>query len=1054
MRLHRLDITGIGPFTGHESIDFTAFDQSGIFLLRGPTGAGKSTIIDAITFALYGDVARGADASKDRLRSTRLTDSSPCEAALVFEVPRGLYRVSRIPAFQPEGRKTRRQAKATLTRVAEDASDPSGFRTVEAIASGPNQVGPAVTDLVGLKQDQFLQTIVLPQGKFSQFLTATSSQREEILRDVFGTHAFVRVQEWFVDQARRSGSSVEEARRAAVDAFRSVMDSPVPESFPVDAVEAPGSPVDEAPRAAGAQPPSSESTGGSDPAAARSGAEDPDPTGEDAAPALAAVDSRVARVEALRDAHDRMLSRAGERVEVARAALARDRDVVEAIGERRRALDRLERLMERADDIREQRRALDLAARARSAGAAVAALDRASASVGSARHGLELACADPALISALGQSPEAPEDPEGARSLADRARRVGAGAAAARTRIEDLLEVERGLEAREDALDALDARIANVESRITTHRAQVEALPGPLDRARRGLELRRADAAGLVGLRADRERLDERIDAALRADLLRRGLTDRAEAITLAVAEARVAGAAAEDAHDLWLRSTAADLVASLADGSPCPVCGATEHPSPAASVDASITLDQVRALDEARAAAEDRLRRAKAEHRRDIDQITALNERAGADSASLAIEASSLDERIGVLEAVADSIPEVEQTIRDAEAELDAHRRALAEAEASLAGLRAQRGSDLRGLDADRARVAAARGDGDSLAASDARWAGQLVAVNALTGALDSWERALAQVRAERVACDEALDENGFPPGDEGIAQVRAHTMPQDRIDALDEGITAFDAELRDVRSALASDRLTAVDGVEEPDVEASAARLRDAERTRDEAQRGLGALDQCLASLLDGANRFRARRDDLDRLRSQAGPIRRLAAIASASGPENLLQTPLGAWVLVSRLEEVLAAANPRLAEISSGRYELVPTSDDGTRSHRSGLGIAVLDHETDSVRLTKTLSGGETFYTSLALALGLADVVTAEAGGIELRTVFIDEGFGSLDSQTLHLVMGQLHDLRDSGRTVGLISHVEEMAAQIPDQVRVRPLADGGSTLSVRA
>lgn len=163
--------------------------------------------------------------------------------------------------------------------------------------------------------------------------------------------------------------------------------------------------------------------------------------------------------------------------------------------------------------------------------------------------------------------------------------------------------------------------------------------------------------------------------------------------------------------------------------------------------------------------------------------------------------------------------------------------------------------------------------------------------------------------------------------------------------------------------------------------------------------------------------------------------------------------MATPLASWVLISRLEEVLAAANPRLLAISAGRYELIGAPDDGTSSRRLGLGLKILDHETEEERATRTLSGGETFYTSLALALGLADVVASQAGGIELRTMFIDEGFGSLDSATLDLVMAQLHALRDSGRTVGVISHVDEMARQIPDQIRVFRKGERGSTLALR-
>jgi len=183
MRIRRLEMVGIGPFTQRQVIDFTAFDESGLFLLEGPTGSGKSTIIDALTFALYGDVARQKDASKDRLRSNHITDSDPSEADLVFEVGTGIYRVTRTPAYTPAGKKSQRNSKSTLMRVVEDPDAPDGWRTVEPIASGPRDVGSEIPAIVGLDKDQFLQTIVLPQGKFSQFLNATSDAREQILRD-------------------------------------------------------------------------------------------------------------------------------------------------------------------------------------------------------------------------------------------------------------------------------------------------------------------------------------------------------------------------------------------------------------------------------------------------------------------------------------------------------------------------------------------------------------------------------------------------------------------------------------------------------------------------------------------------------------------------------------------------------------------------------------------------------------------------------------------------------------------------------------------------------
>jgi exonuclease SbcC len=171
-------------------------------------------------------------------------------------------------------------------------------------------------------------------------------------------------------------------------------------------------------------------------------------------------------------------------------------------------------------------------------------------------------------------------------------------------------------------------------------------------------------------------------------------------------------------------------------------------------------------------------------------------------------------------------------------------------------------------------------------------------------------------------------------------------------------------------------------------------------------------------------------------------------------AKGMAGQRRVQLTAYVLRQWFEEVVAAANIRLAGMSSGRYELVRVDEGVTRSERAGLTIAVLDRHTGEQRNARSLSGGETFYTSLALALGLADVVRAEAGGVDLDTLFIDEGFGSLDADTLDQVMTVIDELRERGRTVGIVSHVSELKDRIAERIEVRRLADGSSALRVVA
>jgi DNA repair protein SbcC/Rad50 len=201
----------------------------------------------------------------------------------------------------------------------------------------------------------------------------------------------------------------------------------------------------------------------------------------------------------------------------------------------------------------------------------------------------------------------------------------------------------------------------------------------------------------------------------------------------------------------------------------------------------------------------------------------------------------------------------------------------------------------------------------------------------------------------------------------------------------------------------------------------------------------------------LADLAPQLGARLDALCPLAAQAAEARRLADLAAGQGA-NTLRMTLSSFVLAARLEEVAAAASERLLAMTSGRYCLVHT-DARRGAGRSGLGLLACDAWTGVDRDTSTLSGGETFLASLALALGLADVVTAEAGGTRIEALFVDEGFGSLDEDTLEEVMTVLDGLREGGRMVGIVSHVAELRQRVPAQVHVRK-GRAGSHLDVRA
>jgi exonuclease SbcC len=324
--------------------------------------------------------------------------------------------------------------------------------------------------------------------------------------------------------------------------------------------------------------------------------------------------------------------------------------------------------------------------------------------------------------------------------------------------------------------------------------------------------------------------------------------------------------------------------------------------------------------------------------------------------------------------------------------------------------------------------------------------------------------ERDVADRKAE---VDAAVQAQGFTD----VGSARAAALSHAEADRLRGLIAAADREQAVVEAGLAesavaaaAEDLAAVTAYEDGDREdrdggdvldldaardardAAAAALDDATRAAAAAAERAVAAERCAADL---ARAVRAR----DTTSAESRAVVRLADIATAAPTANPTGITLGTYVLMRRFEDVVAAANDRLRAMLAGRFAL-ETSDEretGTRARRTGLALAVRDHLTDSTRDPRSLSGGETFTFSLCLALGLADVVQAEAGGVSLGTLFVDEGFGTLDPETLDDVIGQLSRLTAGGRQVGIVSHVEELKQRIPERIAVRRTPEGGSRVT---
>ena len=563
------------------------------------------------------------------------------------------------------------------------------------------------------------------------------------------------------------------------------------------------------------------------------------------------------------------------------------------------------------------------------------------------------------------------------------------------------------------------------------------ALPQDEDRLRTGLAAARRARSRLPALELAHERAADRLEAHERLA----GVAERLETATGTVEQARTGALAARDrAHRLrrqWIGATAAGLVGELVEGEPCPVCGSPEHPAPAeAGAEAVPRADVEQAEDEARRA-EALLQEAVLDAERLRTEREAAADRAGRGTRAEA--AREVESAAAALETARDEAAAEERL--DAElVELGRRSAELSERLAgrreALAGLRASSQTLDERLRADAARIEEARGDAGTVAELRAGHSARADADERLAdltaGARDA---VLSAIEAAGTLAD-ALKAEDF--ADAG-ALARAGLDPGARED-LARRVQEAAVEAERVRRGLAEAAIAALTGEESADVEAAEADGEAAEAAWRDAVEARGSL-RARRDAVEASCRALSRAvTALGAATGDAAALVEVSALASGSG-SNRRAIPLASWVLLERFAEVLVFANQRLEHMSGGRYALVRVDDEKQTARRRGLGLGVVDRlGGETTRDPRTLSGGETFYVSLALALALADVVTTESGGITMETLFVDEGFGSLDPEALQDVLAELSRLRAGGRTVGIVSHVEELRRQIPDQIRV--------------
>ncbi|MEL6373607.1 MAG: SMC family ATPase [Pseudomonadota bacterium] len=1024
------------PYAARQRIDLRPALDHGLFGIYGATGAGKSTLFTAITYALFGE-ARGGSA----LRSHHANDDVLTRVDLIFEVGGRHFRVVREP---DQTRPAKRGGGVTTHKHAAWLFDVTGMdlATVSDAAPGKllaekkvSTVNARIVEILGYGLQQFQQIVLLPQGRFETFLNAGTNERQQILSELFDVSAYRRLTDHLKQRVAIADQQIKRLRETC----ESVL--------------------------------------------SREGFAD-----------LGALDEGVLGEAARLQAGELAQTRAKEeavRAQEAFETAAHNHAAFERHHQAEQAVSALE--AQKADDAA-RRRTLSRA--------------RAAAVVEPVANALREA--ELVLAQAQRQSLDADERARDRLVLHEESERRLTAVLAQRTLVEQqrdehatcvrfmrLIDESEALaaQARSTAAEAHDRQAAagQARERLSGLEAQHRESCVALDRARADALLR----AELNLALATKETALREARAYESAEARHAAATHEASIAAAADAEAAAALLRADGgvAHidQALLASHAAHLAAHLSPGEPCAVCGSTHHPAPA---DARSTApsqrhhgpgDEVEASATTLAARYQRAKAALNDARRAADEARARKQRCDAvvEEARAALargplpevsakaierECRALRERVRAcgeappVEVLQEATTKLDRKLSEAanalkRAQLEAERASEAASRAEIAlqerlapipqGLRARSTLEKR-LGSLHERIAAfdaalEAGEAARGAAREAVLAADLEA----KGARRAVGEATSQVNRRRVAWRSALDES-----DLSEEQFVASQVSQEEMEALDAATRAFAVALEAARRELAT-AAAALAQHGRPNMPALEAQ-RDGARARlEKAQEAQANLRSRYRHLQAMAAQCRALLEDATVQDQRTARLRRLAEAFDGQGKG--ARVKLETFAIGLMFEHVLEAANLRLGPMTRGRYAFTREGEGASSGGGyRGLEIFVFDSHTGRARAPSTLSGGEKFIAALALALGLSDIVEQSSGRVRLDALFIDEGFGTLDSEdnggTLEQVLQALPDLVGQGRAIGLISHVPEVQRAVPHGVWITPGAQG-STIEMR-
>ncbi len=1018
MKLHSLEIQAFGPFAKTETINFDVLGNNPLFLIDGPTGAGKSSILHAICYAIYGETTDSDRSKGVGLRSDHADKDLLTQLTLEFSIRQARYRIQRVPTQMRPAKKgegeTEQKASAELSQIIDDGSQQT------LVPKKVTDADQQILSIVGLSADQFRQVMVLPQGKFRDLLLAKSDDRQQILSTLFQTHIYKQIEQSLKDKAadiERKNAGFEKSKQEAL------VDVAVTD---VKALQ------------------------------------------------LTLTEANAACVES-----DNSKQQAQTELQSANSNFKAAQDLINAF-------KALEVTNTQYKDWQKQ----------------VDAITNTRQSILKAEKALKIAPKWQTLqslnIDSVAKQTEIDQSQTQFNDIEQQLVKANAGFEQAEKdhQQRDTLKAEQvKLNGYKDILNNIaqfekSAQSASVDydktiNQQTQNKQQVDSLNGQVKTLNISIETlsnQLANKAGWVEkkLKAAR-RLEQRNklgNALIESDKLLINQKQKKQTLESTRIEYKHKKTSADQLELLWHTHQAAILASQLQDEQPCAVCGSLTHPNPAILAAEAPNQQQV----EVARQAQEKCQEVGTQAKSDFDATTHLVITKQAEITQL--ETDLADAATQTLEAVTQQFNEIEQQlkiIQQQEGDLVKTKQQLIASQAQLIPLNEALATLEKTLPELSASKAKAQADFSNAQAGLPEHYRTVTAVDNATQATQKKISTIEQVyKAASKAKTESLQQQSaiqaalktLNSNREAIVksqQQQQSIWQQALIDSefasqqafeaahvIDETLQAYRNEVKlydqagqTLKAELAL--LTKqVAGKHQPDIAALQTVLDKSQQHYNQLEANWNTAEKYKAKLDDAQNKIK-------RIENQQGDIKKdyevIGTLSKAASGRGNVRVSLERFVLGNLLDSVLSIASQRLHIMSKGQYRLIRQNEsDQKRNTTAGLDLAIDDAHTGKTRPVATLSGGESFMASLALALGLSDVVQERSGGIQLDTLFIDEGFGSLDQESLQLAINTLIDLQSTGRTIGIISHVSELKEQMAQRIEVMGTREGSRIKTV--